>query len=344
MGDPMRTKLTNVWDRDELREHSEDWNLELTDVERNHWKTDREPNISVGQDVTSPSEVASDLVARSLHLLYEGPGVVLLHGAPTESEKVAQSWLWSFCQSLGSPVPQSLDGALVGRVENLGADHKNPTHRGHKTSAGLPFHGDRTDVIALLCVRNAAKGGLSQIASVAKIYELLAAENAEALAVLMKPFPQDRRGEEGQGEPPWCAMPIFAFDGDRIVCRFIRRFIESSQRHADAPRLTNEQISALDLLDDVLKRPEVVLEMDLRPGQVQLIENHSILHARSAFDDGMQGGRLLLRLWVSTSRSPRLPDSFRPVFHSTDPGTVRGGVWPSGMGDRVIGETVRSFI
>lgn len=324
-------KFVNAWGRAELCSSADQWNVHLGEGVRELWRSHEAPSLAGAAPRDAPEGLAGDVVRRTLDLLYAGPGVALVHGAPVKDEDEACRWLWSFGTSLGSPVPQNLDGVLIGRVEDAGADHANPTHRGHKTSAALAFHADRTDVIALLCVRDATDGGLSQLASAAKVRQVLAAEAPDLLEVLEQPLPHDRRGEEAPGESPWCSLPVFSRDGDRVVCRYIRRFVESSQRHANAPRLTRQQVRAMDAVDQILTRADVVYEMDLQPGQVQLIENHSVMHARSAFaDSGRAGGRLLLRLWLSTAQSPELPASFGPVYGATGRGTVRGGVWPPG--------------
>ncbi len=268
-----------------------------------------------------------DFAEQILATIYDGPGIALLHGAPVDDEERASAWLSRLARSLGQPVPQNFDGALIGRVEDLGADRANPTHRGHKTSAALAFHSDRTDVIALLCVRAAAQGGLSRIASAARVRSVLAAEAPELLHVLECPYPYDRRGEEGPGESPWTTLPIFSAVHGKVIARYIRQFVESSQRHGDAPRLTGQQIRAMDAVDEVLERPDVMYEMELKAGQVQFIENHAIMHGRSAF---CGGDRLLLRLWLSTERSPELPADFAAVYGATAAGVVRGGVWPRG--------------
>ena len=41
--------------------------------------------------------------------------------------------------------------------------------------------------------------------------------------------------------------------------------------------------------------------MALTPGDVQLVSNHSVIHARTAYEDapGSGGRRHLLRLWLS---------------------------------------------
>jgi hypothetical protein len=272
--------------------------------------------------------------------LANGPGLVVVSGLPVDDEEHARRLLWILGLVLGQPVPQTLDGALVGRVEDAGADFHNPNQRGHKTSAALPFHVDRTDVIGLLCIRDATDGGYSQVASSATVHDLLLAEHPDLLEELYAPLPHDRRGEEARGEEPWCGIPVFAQVEGRLVVRYVRRFIESSQRHADAPRLNEPQRRALDAVDEILTRPEVVLSMDLQPGELQLLDNFSTLHARTAFSSSRnRPGRLLFRLWLSTTRSPRLPAAYAAVYGSVEPGTVRGGVWPPAIAS-TVGEPV----
>jgi alpha-ketoglutarate-dependent taurine dioxygenase len=43
--------------------------------------------------------------------------------------------------------------------------------------------------------------------------------------------------------------------------------------------------------------------MELRPGDLQLVSNHTILHARTAYEDGGAGKRHLLRLWLTLDGS-----------------------------------------
>lgn len=198
-------------------------------------------------------------------------------------------------------------------------------------------------MIALLCVRSAPDGGESQLASSAAVHDLLLQEQPHLLKELYAPLPQDRRGEEADGEQPWCSLPVFTQHDGRLIVRYVRRFIEASQRYPLAPRITELQARALDALDELLTRPEVVLSMALQPGDLQLIDNFSILHARSGFTSGPVGpGRLLLRLWLATSASPRLPTSYAPLYGSVAPGTVRGGVWPP-TGAEIVGSPVRAM-
>ncbi|MBM7167722.1 TauD/TfdA family dioxygenase [Streptomyces sp. G44] len=270
------------------------------------------------------------------------PGFVVVSDVPVEAEDPQETEMlyWLLGLLLGRPVSQSRKGDLLGRVEDRGADIGSPVQRGYESSAALPFHADRTDVIGLLCVRPAASGGLSRIVSSKTVHDLLLSESEELLAELYRPFPNDRRGEEQPGEAPWSGIPVFSRTGDDFAARYLRRFIEGSQRHDTAPRLTGRQLAAMDALDAVLERPGVSLDMELRRGDLQLINNFHLLHARSAFADGGGRGRLLLRLWLAFAQSPELPAHYASLYGAVAAGTYRGGVWPEGALPDTLGRPV----
>ena len=61
------------------------------------------------------------------------------------------------------------------------------------------------------------------------------------------------------------------------------------------------ELRVLDRFEEVTKRPELMLEFTLQPGEIYFINNYTILHARTAFDDSdteEDRRRHLLRLWL----------------------------------------------
>ena len=282
----------------------------------------------------------SDLARELSGELEYGRGFVVLRGLPISDpaaralpDAILVDFLLTIGQSLGRPVPQTTDGALVSYICDLGRDASSPLVRGHQTSAELPFHCDRADVIGLLCVRPARQGGLSRLVSAVAVHDILQLERPDLLEVLYQPFPQDRRGEEAPGQDSWATLPIFARHEGRFVSRYIRRFIESARRFDEAPKLTSRQLQALDAIDEILVRPGIALDLDFQPGDLQLLNNSTIWHARTAFSDSSEtqgearAGRLLLRLWLAPTNSRALPESFAPLYGCTEAGALRGGVW-----------------
>jgi hypothetical protein len=231
----------------------------------------------------------------------------------------------------GRPVSQTKKGNLVARVEDLGLALTSPAVRGHQTSAELPFHCDRADRVLLLCVRTARSGGRSRVVSSIALAEAMWAEAPAFAERLHHQLPQDRRGEEAPGEPPYSCMPIFSERNGVFVARYLRRFIHDSQRHPDAPRLTSDDIAALDKLDALIERDGMALEMPFEPGDIQILNNNVILHSRTAFEDYDEPDRrrLLLRVWLSHRSARPLPESFAELYGTTDAGAYRGGVWPN---------------
>ena len=78
------------------------------------------------------------------------------------------------------------------------------------------------------------------------------------------------------------------------------------------------ELAVLDHFEAVTKRPELMLDFTLQPGEIYFINNYTILHARTAFDDGdaeEDRRRHLLRLWVDV-----------PQMRSVHPHIKSGGI------------------
>lgn len=338
----------NGWLGESLAKDEDRWRVPMPPDVAGELIAAARSSISAGQriDITASRPtglVGAEVFAAQLHArLTDDLSFAVVTGFPVDGSNPRETEMayWLLGLLLGRPVSQSRKGDLLGRVEDRGADVSSPVQRGYESSAELPFHVDRTDVIGLLCFRPAKSGGLSKLASSKVIHDLLLEEHPELLAELYQPFPNDRRGEEQPGEPPWSGIPVFSRTGGHFAARYVRRFITGSQRHETPPRLTVRQLAAMDALDDILNRPGVALDMELRTGDIQLINNFHILHARTAFTDSVGKGRLLLRLWLAFVSSPALPDHFAPLYGATAAGSYRGGVWPTGVVPNDLGRCI----
>jgi Taurine catabolism dioxygenase TauD, TfdA family len=122
-------------------------------------------------------------------------------------------------------------------------------------------------------------------------------------------------------------MPVMTACHGRLSVCYTRRNINSSQRHPDAPRLTPEDIEALDLFDSLANDATLRLDMVLEPGDMQFLHNHPILHDRTAFEDWPEPERKrhLLRLWLAPWDARPLDPSFAGRFGSAEVGN-RGGI------------------
>ena len=62
-------------------------------------------------------------------------------------------------------------------------------------------------------------------------------------------------------------------------------YIRSASRHEGVPELTGLQKQALTAVEDLADSKELRMDYVLQPGDIQLLHNHSIVHARTAFTD-----------------------------------------------------------
>jgi Taurine catabolism dioxygenase TauD, TfdA family len=66
---------------------------------------------------------------------------------------------------------------------------------------------------------------------------------------------------------------------------YIGWYIRDAQRHRQVPRLTSDQFEALELIESIINDPEMYLEMQFEPGDIQFLSNANILHSREAYLD-----------------------------------------------------------
>jgi hypothetical protein len=240
-----------------------------------------------------------------LNELESGRGFVLLRGIPVDryDEPALYLLYWGLAVHLGDMISQNAKGDLIGRVEDIGVDIHAPNARGYTTSTKLHPHNDSSDIVGLLCVRQAKEGGQNMIASAMTIYNAVLANHPEYLDLLYRGFHYDVRGEGVTGksnEVTRNRVPVFSYFDGRLSCRFNRRAIETAADKMGEP-LTALESEALKYIADLTVDPAVRLDFPLEPGDLQLLNNHMVLHARSNFIDWpeRERKRLLLRLWVN---------------------------------------------
>lgn len=267
-------------------------------------------------DFPLPS-LARDL-ARVTDELVNGAGVVLLRGIDVDRlGKDDATWIyWGVGTHLGHPWPQNAKGHLLGDVTDQGRGYDDPTARGNEIGGvPFPFHSDGSDLVGLLCLDAGASGGASVVANAVTIHNELVRSDPELAAELYGTFPYDLRGEQPPGARSWYPMPVFTRRGDRLFVRYIRPYIESARRHADAPVPSTAARQAMDRLDAMCADPAHHVAMQLEPGDMQLVNNYHVLHARHGYSDDREHGRVrhLKRLWLETAllAEDDKPEQFR---------------------------------
>jgi hypothetical protein len=142
------------------------------------------------------------------------------------------------------------------------------------------------------------------------VHNVLLEERPDLLETLFGTFHVDWRGEEPDGEQPWFALPMFSERDGRLTTRIVSLpYYDSAARHGERYRPSAIQREALEFVQSVANRPELMLTMDFQEGDIQLINNHTMLHARAAFEDWPEPGRErhLLRMWIAVDDARRRP-------------------------------------
>lgn len=256
----------------------------------------------------------------------EGIGMAVLRGLPVVnySKDDASRIYWGIGQHLGQPVTQNSRGHLLGHVKDEGVKYGHKT-RGYNTSAKLNFHSDNCDVVGLLCLRVSRSGGFSRITSTTSIHNEILKRKPDLLEPLYAGFFYDLKGEHLPGRTPLSdhRIPVFIVCEGKLSCRYLRNAIEPAFEKSGVSA-TTEQIEAMNMFDDLAGSKELCFEMEMEPGDMQLLNNHVTVHSRTAFEDyeDEDKKRHLLRLWLRTDVRPLTPE-FAERF---GPGTARMGV------------------
>ncbi|MEZ5856791.1 MAG: TauD/TfdA family dioxygenase [Hyphomicrobiaceae bacterium] len=223
---------------------------------------------------------------------------------------------------LGEPVSQNAKGHALGHVRDLGFDYNQPSARGYQTAERLPYHCDSSDVVGLLSLKTPKSGGLSSAVSSTALYHAMADRYPDLARVLMEPTWRDRRDEIPEGRDPWYPMPVFMPHGGRMFGHYVRSAINKAQRFEQVPRITPEQERAFDVLDELAASDGLRLDMEFRPGDMQFVCNHWVLHSRTKYEDWPEPERRrhLLRLWLACPGAPDVP-----AFHVGQQGLTASG-------------------
>ena len=266
---------------------------------------------------------------RILDEVLNGRGFVLIRALPAErwTRRQAAMAFLTIGACLGNLRMQNAEGHLLGHVRDLGRSSDDPNTRIYQTRERQTHHTDSCDVVGLMCLRTAKSGGLSSLVSSTMIFNEMRRRRPDLLRVLMEPIETDRRGEIPEGGKPYFNIPVFNYHDGLVSAIYQRQYIESARRVPGVPPLTPLQIEALDLLDELANDPKLNLMMELQPGDIQIVHNHTILHDRTAFEDYPEPDRKrhLLRLWLAPLTARPLPQVFAERYGSITPGR-RGGV------------------
>src|SRR5580704_12193650 len=327
----------SAWTGAEMRKREAEWTYHLSPAQLDEVDAAVNSVRARGLDLAAvrrddfPLPTLGPVLDRLRGEVLDGRGFVLVRGMRVEDRPVAETAAayWGVGTYFGGARSQNAKGHLLGHVYDLGQglSATNPLLRSYATAEGQNFHIDRCDVVALLCLRRAKSGGLSSIVSSMTVHNVMAMRRPDLLERLYRPFPVDRRGEVPEGKGPFYEAPVFNEYAGYLSVLYSRLHIGSAQRFPDARRLLAEDIEALDMFAELAGDPELRLDMNFMPGDIQCLHNHTILHARSAYEDWpeVERKRHLLRLWLSPPGARPLPSVFAESYGGVTIGD-RGGI------------------
>ncbi len=327
--------MPKAWKATDLK-RTRHWIRPLTEQEQSGLRKGLEGFLSKGIPLTSaiasdfPFEETTVLIDDIRRELYQGFGLIVIKNFPIKglSESDIQAMYWGFVNLLGILRPQGKDSGLIKHVKDMGGSYRNATGRGYNTNAELDFHTDLSDVVSLLCLQDAKSGGMSRVCSSRAIFDIMTQETPHLAAALTTPLDHSRQGEEAANETPFYAAPIVSFADEWFSCRYVRNHTRHVHRHPGAKEPSPIQLQAMDRMDALASSPELVVEMRLEPGDVQLLNNHVTLHSRTAYEDYEDPlrKRSLLRAWICNPDSQPLSQALTEAYHDTRAGAVRGGI------------------
>jgi hypothetical protein len=335
MGTAIPVKGPSVWTRGDLACET-DWirPLDAADLE----DIDRAMAATAGMHLLEldARRFALPRFGRKLAAIAEelenGRGIVQIRGLPVArySRDDCKRMIWGIGTHLGTGLSQSKRGDFLGEVTDLGVEMARSDARAYRSKGVSRFHTDRCDVVGLLCVVKARKGGESRVVSAPAVHNEVLRRRPDLLEVLYGDFHHSRQGEEAAGEARSFASPVFAFRDGKFASQMSFLYTESAQRFPEVPRMSEAQQEAMALIAQVAD--ELYVESPFEPGDLQLLNNHLAWHCRTGYedDDAPDKRRLLYRLWLATPNSRALPQKFLDSWGSIEPGAVRGGVISAG--------------
>jgi len=293
-----------AWTGRELAGSSE-WRVELSDEQVADLERALEVALRSGKPTHEltveefPLPVLGAAVERWRCELAEGRGFLLVRGVPVErwSQEQAETAFWGLGLHLGEPGAQNDAGDLLGHVTDLSAQAEHADERLYRTNKRIRFHCDAADVVGLLCLSTSSEGGASRLVSSVTAFNHLLATKPALARRLFEPVYLDARRPPSDPLQYTSVQPC-AFDGRKLRTFMHVDYFRSVERHAgiDLDALAREVI---DEWEAFAERPGIHLDMELRRGDLQLVSNHTVVHARTAYADDPASPRHLLRLWLS---------------------------------------------
>jgi len=261
-----------------------------------------------------PLPTLARALARLDDELRDGRGFILLRGIPAErySDDQMAAIFWGIGSHFGTGLAQSEKGDRLGHVIDRSGPASDRRHmRNYELGGHLRMHTDlNNDLVGLMMLQHAKSGGESRIASSLAVHNIILDEHPEYLEPLYRGYYFHILGSDrdAAAELTGHRIPIFVDHGDAVSCHFNPSPIDRAVARAGVT-LTETEAGAVRYVAAVAARPGIYLDMALQPGDIQILNNHVIMHGRTDYEDypEMERRRHLLRLWLRSERAQKQP-------------------------------------
>ena len=267
-----------------------------------------------------PLDKVGQLMSSLPKRLQEGCGFLMLRGLPRERYSDDDMALVYFGLSsyVGKTLTQSYLGDLIGHVVNV-SDFE-PKSRGYRKGGGQLMHTDSCDIIGLMCLRTALSGGESRISSAVTVHNYMAKYHPESLKVLQEGLYLKRTDEDGRHATRTFSegkIKFFNESNGEFISYLPTGYARLCEKSGQRP-YTQAESDALYTVRKVAAMPEHYLDMGFADGDIQFLNNRTMVHGRTDYEDAQElhKRRHLLRMWIRTDKWQKMPES--QVFHTDE--------------------------
>lgn len=259
-----------------------------------------------------PLATLGDWLPRIRTEIATGRGFIVMRGLPAASYDLLdlKRIYWGIGAHFGRAEAQSHDGDRLGDIIDLSDEQPDVfRRRGYHSAGAQPAHTDSSDIVSMLSITTAKTGGASRLASAHTVHNLMLDHCPELLKVLYEGF--FLRGTDTDAQGAGYALlslnkvPVFDFADGWLNSFYVKGYIRRPVM-AGMVTLGPLEEAAIAAFDAFANHPDVTVSMLLEPGDMQFLNNRTVLHGRAAFEDFPEKARRrhLLRLWLSAPGWP----------------------------------------
>ena len=310
----------SVWTAKELR-HSTEWVFRLPDaalreIEAGVARTRGRAFDQVTAADFPLDSIASEIAAMRAEIA-DGRGFAVIRGLPLApySPEDLKRLYWGFGAHFGTGMVQSFLGDRIGDIRDVSDEEPDPRkRRGYHSGGPQDVHTDSCDIVSMLSLRLARHGGESTLASAHTVHNIMLDAAPGLLAAFYDGFFLRTTDTDAAaaGRPALSErrVPAFSTATGKLTCSYVRGYVDRAVTAGDVI-LSPVEKAAVESFTAISNHPDVCLHMLLEPGDMQFVNNRTMLHGRAHFEDFAERERRrhLYRLWLTVPEWERLPEA-----------------------------------